>query len=292
MDSVEQVDFIATNWLTVVKVVAVVGPILAALLGFLYKNRIDEADASKRRLQAELEESRKKLEAAAEHAGARSAAADHAPSGAATPGAARPVADTGILAAWPKTNDASQENLLDLLRDAKKKITIFGLTRNFYVSDEVRSLILARSQEIPVVFFLMDPDCASRADRYRIEPIEASLEDPERFLREVGRPFGEMLRSTRRTEAGSNLPGLAVYYFNFPCSFAVEEIDDHLRVMLYGHGKRGTEGPILLLHAGGPLASYFETQLRWLEKLATQGAHPPWREKGIAVTPVEDFETP
>lgn len=280
MNFTELVAFIRENGPTILGVVVIVGPVLAAIYGYLYKNRIEEADAAKRRLEAESEALRKKIEAAAK------AAAGSVATGA-PPGAAHETADTGILAAWPRTNDASEANLVDLIKNAKKRITVFGLTRNFYVTDEIRAIILAKSQEIPVVFFLMAPGCDSRKDRYRLEPIEAALEDPGRYEREVEKPFAEMLRAYPRTEAGSNVPGLAVYYFNFPCSFAIEEIDDRVRVMLYGHGKRGTEGPILLLDAAGKLGCYFQSQIRWLERLATQGAHPPWSDKGIAVTPMQ-----
>lgn len=274
----EFVELIRDYWAEIVVLSVMIAAALFGILRWLFKNRIEEAVSAKRNLESELESLKRQSSAATKGAGARGATAE---------GPIPVATESDVLAAWPRTNEQSQKNLLELLRSAKRRITVFGLTRNFYVCDELRPLILARSQEVPVVFFLMDPDCDSRRDRYRIEPIEAALEDPERYEREVEKPFKEMLRATPRTEAGSNVPGLAVYYFNFPCSFAIEEIDDRIRVMLYGHAKRGTEGPIFLLNKGSRLAAYFESQLRWLEDQVAQGVHAPWSDKGIVIKPME-----
>jgi hypothetical protein len=35
----------------------------------------------------------------------------------------------------------------------------------------------------------MDPYCDSRRDRYRLEPVEAAMENPSRYMREVVRPL-------------------------------------------------------------------------------------------------------
>jgi hypothetical protein len=94
----------------------------------------------------------------------------------------------------------------------------------------------------------MDPYCESRRDRYRLEPVEAAMENPSRYMREVVRP----LYAAAERVAPAALPsaGMRVYTYNFPCSFAIEKIDRTCRVMLYGHGKRGTEGPILVFSEG------------------------------------------
>lgn|GEM_PF-6711217 len=55
------------------------------------------------------------------------------------------------------------------------------------------------------------------------------------------------------------------------------------RIMLYGHGKRGTEGPILTTPAGTPYYDYFAGQIRWLENLASGRLTEPWTAKGVRV---------
>jgi hypothetical protein len=188
-----------------------------------------------------------------------------------------------IVATWPRTNAESQAHLVQLLEGARERITVFGLTRNFYASDTLRPLLKRKSREVPIVLFMMAPDCASRADRYRIEPADAALGDPSTYRREVERSFLELVREAPTTTAGSSTPGLALYYYDFPCSFAIEEVDDEIRVMLYGHGVRGTDGPILLMHRGSEMAEYFVQQLRWMERLALG---EPWTvaaAKGVVV---------
>jgi hypothetical protein len=49
----------------------------------------------------------------------------------------------------------------------------------------------------------------------------------------------------------------------------MEKIDRSCRAMLYGHGKRGTEGPMLIFGEGTPYWAYFTDQLQWLERLTT-----------------------
>ena len=90
-----------------------------------------------------------------------------------------------------------------------------------------------------------------------------------------------------RIEPASPEAGLRVLTYNFPCSFSIEQIDEHIRVAFYGHGRRGTDSPILLLRSGTPYFDYFRAQLEWLSLLATQ---PPkaWADKGLVVNPVSD----
>jgi hypothetical protein len=40
--------------------------------------------------------------------------------------------------------------------------------------------------------------------------------------------------------------------------------------MLYGHGKRGTEGPILVFDDNTPYWDYFAEQIKWLERLVSR----------------------
>lgn len=191
---------------------------------------------------------------------------------------------SGLQDLFPLTNSDSKTDLIQRVRDARSRITMFGLTRNFYGTDELRELFVAKSHEVPVRVFIMDPFCESRKDRYRLEPSEAAMEDPARYLREVLTPLAE----AARTGGGD----FKVYLFNFPCSFALEMIDDTMRVMLYGHGKRGTDGPILVFDRGSaetgptPYWQYFEDQLAWIQRLADADEVPePWRSKGIRVVP-------
>jgi len=117
--------------------------------------------------------------------------------------------------------------------------------------------------------YTMDPYCASRKDRFRLEPAAAQWGDPDRYVRSVLAPLSEV-------------PGLALYTFNFPCSFAMEEIDDTCRVMLYGHGKRGTDSPIWVFQSGSAQHEYFVSQIRWLEALC-KSPDDYWSAKGVVV---------
>lgn len=180
----------------------------------------------------------------------------------------------GLVDLFPRTNLESKSDLISRIRAARQHIVMFGLTRNFYGSDELLPLFQAKAREIPIRVFIMDPHCDSRRDRYRLEPAEAAMEDPGRYEREVLRPLAE-------ATAGGDLE---IYLYNFPCSFAMEQVDDSIRVMLYGHGKRGTDGPILTFDQGTDYHAYFAGQLEWVQRLADADQAPePWRSKGIRV---------
>jgi len=265
--------FFKGNWPVVLGVLVVVTPVVWAVLHFLFKNRMDELKAANNQLRLTIQSP-----STAQPPGTR---ADNQPETEDLRCGSTP--DCPLVSAYPRTNGLSQTDLIDRLRHATKRITVFGLTRNFFVSPDVQPVIVQKAQTIPVTFFLMDPSCPSRTDRYRIEPIEAALEDPQRFAREVELALREMLRRCTVSTAASSVPGLSVYYYNFPCSFAIEEIDDYCRVMLYGHGKRGTEGPIFVFKSGNPFYGYFVSQLRWLERLAGATPLPPWTAKGIVL---------
>jgi len=156
--------------------------------------------------------------------------------------------------------------------------------RNFYAKDEILPLFEAKAVAIPVTFFVMDPYCESRRDRYRLEPVEAAMENQSRYMREVVRP----LYAAAERVAPAALPsaGMRVHTYNFPCSFAIEKVDRTCRVMLYGHGKRGTEGPILVFSEGTPYWDYFSSQLEWMKRLAND-PREPWTSKGLLVRSLE-----
>lgn len=186
---------------------------------------------------------------------------------------------------FPRTNDDSQEDLLGRLQSARQQINIFGLTRNFYVSDHCLPLLERKAVEMPVNFYVMHPYCDSRRDRYRLEPAEAAMEDPERYAREFLKPlYDAQERVARMADPGA---GFTVWTYNFPCAFAIEEIDDSCRVMLYGVGKRGTDGPLLVFDEGTPYHEYFTSQLRFLEQLASD-PREPWISKDLQVRPINE----
>jgi hypothetical protein len=190
----------------------------------------------------------------------------------------------GVSDMWPCTNEQSFADLAERIEGARSHITLFGLTRNFYARDLVLPRLEAKAVGIPVTVYAMDPACDSRRDRYRIEPAEAAREDPRRYVRDVLGPLhaaGERVRVQAAEGAG-----LHIYLYNFPCSFAMEQIDRHCRVMLYGHGKRGTDGPILVFEEGTPYYDFFDDQIRWLQQLATDPGEP-WTTKGLVVRPLE-----
>ncbi|RAY15360.1 hypothetical protein DPM19_11700 [Actinomadura craniellae] len=185
----------------------------------------------------------------------------------------------GIIDAYPYTGEESQQDLLDRIKAARQRINMFGLTRNYYARDEVLPVFEEKAAAgVPVQLFIMDPYCDSRRDRYRIEPAEAAMEDPDRYVREILRPLHAL--STKH-------PAFKIFLFNFPCSFAIEEVDDACRMMLYGHGKRGTQGPIITVTEGSPTHIYCVDQIRWLERLAQGDTPEPWASKGIRVWPLQ-----
>jgi transcriptional regulator with XRE-family HTH domain len=195
------------------------------------------------------------------------------------------LARSGISNLWPRTSPETLDDLAARVRGAREEITVFGLTRNFYAKDDILPLFESQAVQMPVTFYVMDPRCASREDRYRLEPIEAAMEDPARYTREILRPL--YLAAKRIEPAAAPHAGMRIYTYNFPCSFAMERVDHSCRVMLYGHGKRGTEGPIMVFEEGTPYWDYFADQLRWLHRLATD-PREPWTSKGLTVRPLTE----
>ena len=184
-----------------------------------------------------------------------------------------------ISALWPRTNPDVLDDLVSRVSDAREEVSVFGLSRNFYAKDEMLPLFEEKASEIPVTFYVMDPHCDSRRDRYRLEPVEAAMEDPRRYKREILRP---LYAASQRVEVTTPSGGLRIFTYNFPCSFAIEKIDRSCRVMLYGHGKRGTEGPMLVFDDNTPYWNYFAGQIQWLERLA-RDPREPWTSKGLVV---------
>jgi hypothetical protein len=178
------------------------------------------------------------------------------------------------------TNHISQKDLLDRLDVANERFTAFGLTRNFFTTDTMKDMFRRKAMAIPIKIFLMDPNCDSRRDRYRIEPLEAALEDAQRFRREILLPFAKL--QTEIAQMKRRKGTFEVYTYNFPCSFAIELFDQCCRVMLYGHNKRGTDGPILVFRDGSPYFEYFFSQIRWLESIA-QNREEPWVSRNVSV---------
>lgn len=185
---------------------------------------------------------------------------------------------TGLIDAYPYTSEESEADLIQRISEARQRVNMFGLTRNFYGRDSVLPIFEEKATKIPIQIFVMDPYCESRKDRYRLEPAEASMENPDRYIREILKPLNEVMR--RR-------PKLRVYLYNFPCSFAIEEVDDAVRVMLYGHGKRGTQGPIVTFSGETTAHQYFVDQIRWLERLAGGDSPEPWASKNVRVWPLD-----
>ena len=199
-------------------------------------------------------------------------------------GPADQLKEAGISHLWPHTNPAVLDDLVERVNNASEEITVFGLTRNFYAKDDILPLFESKASEIPVTFYIMDPHCDSRRDRYRVEPVEAAMEDPVRYAREILRPLFD---ASQRIIPTTPSAGMKIFTFNFPCSFAIEKIDRSCRVMLYGHGKRGTEGPILVFREGTPYWTYFTDQLQWLERLAAN-PREPWVSKGLVVHALDE----
>ncbi len=197
-----------------------------------------------------------------------------------------PLLEAGISSLWPRTNPDVLGDLVTRVDNACEEVTFFGLTLNFYATDYMLPLFEAKASKIPITFYVMDPHCGSRRDRYRLEPVEAEMEDPARYTREVLRPLFD---ASRRIEPVTSSAGLRILTFNFPCSFAIERIDQSCRVMLYGHSKRGTEGPMFVFNQGTPYWTYFADQLDWLKRLATN-PQEPWISKGLTVRALQEAD--
>jgi hypothetical protein len=191
------------------------------------------------------------------------------------------------LSTPPAQELSPEQDLINRVKSANDKIIVFGLTRNYYTTYKMRNLLEEKSRDVPIRLYLMDPSSKSRKDRYRIEPFETSKEDSAQLEKEIGGAFRELLSRTDRSPAGSKLPGLSIYYYNFPCSYAIELIDDVCRVKLYGHGKGRTESPILFYSNDSPDYDYFASQIEWMEQIASGKISSEWYDKKIKIAPFE-----
>jgi hypothetical protein len=187
----------------------------------------------------------------------------------------------------PTRSLSPEDDLLNRVESAKEKVILFGSTGKFYVTYKMRTLLEKKSRDVPIRLYLMDPSSKSRKDRSRIEPFEGPKEDSSRFEKEIAGPLRELLSRTDRSPAGSKLPGLSIYYYNFPISYAIEWIDDHCRIRLFGHGKRDTDSPVLSFDKRSEKYEHFTSQIEWMEKIASGRTSYEWKEKKIKIEPFE-----
>ena len=123
---------------------------------------------------------------------------------------------------------------------------------------------------------LGDPP-AQRVERWALEPVAAAGPDDRTGDRvKLRLPAGDDVALHRGSELG--VGGL---------EFGQRSRGVDLGALGVGHGRRGTDSPVMLLRSGTPYFDYFRAQLEWLGLLATQ---PPksWTDKGIEVAPVTD----
>ena len=165
---------------------------------------------------------------------------------------------------FPFTNEDAGKNLIELINNAKNEIILFGLTRNFYATEQMLKLLNKKSQELKIRMYLMNPESPARKFRYDLEPMEAAMEDPDRFKKKVVFQLKELKQTVDKIADPEN--GLIIKFFDFYPSFAMEFIDNYCRVMLYGHMKRGTESPIFVFKSDNKYYQYFRDQINWMIK--------------------------
>jgi hypothetical protein len=184
----------------------------------------------------------------------------------------------GLVAFWPYTSRESDHDLEQRITDAHREITVFGLTRNAYARDGTLDLpARAADRGVVINLYVMDPWCESRRDRYRVEPAEAAMENPERYVRAGLVPL---------RDAAAEYDNWRIWTFDFPIAFAVELIDDVVRVMAYAPGRRGTESPLFAFGPEFQAFDYFVGQLEWLRARAANPDREPWRSKDVHVRPL------
>lgn len=190
---------------------------------------------------------------------------------------------------FPKMDQSSEEHLYSMVRNSKQRIRIFGLTRNFYTTPDMRREILRRAEEIPIDFYLMNPMCFSRADRYRVEPPKAAFESISRYIDTVESVFLEMIATARSNPAKKTGAGIRVYYYNFPCQLSAEQFDDIMRHSIYGIHEQGDASPIWLSdYTGDNDYRFINRQIDFVEQLA-QGRHTKFtQDRGLSVVGIEE----
>lgn len=193
---------------------------------------------------------------------------------------------TGLY--FPEKDNHSEEHLKSIAKGASRRIRIFGLTRNFYTNDKMRSTILERANEIPIDFYIMNPMCVSRIDRYRVEPPKAAFDNITKYIHIVEAKYIDMLAEARRSKSRKPGAGIRVFYYNFPCQLSAEQFDDTIRYSIYGIREQGDASPIWVssdINAGD--YKFIDRQLNFLEAVALGGVAPD-AVTGLRVVPIED----
>ena len=161
---------------------------------------------------------------------------------------------------FENTCKESESHLYELVESATTKITLFGLTRNFYAESKMRSILLEKSKKLPIRVYFLNPFSKFWKERYELEPKTAKFHNKNKFM-SVLYQFQHMEDITKNHNGG-----IKVSIYEFQPSFAIEEIDYTMRVMLYGYLKRGTESPIFIISKKDPIYNYFKDQLVGLSK--------------------------
>lgn len=161
---------------------------------------------------------------------------------------------------FKNTCKESESHLYDLVENATTNITLFGLTRNFYTESKMQSLLIEKSKKIPIRIYFLNPFSKYWEDRYKLEPKTAKFHDKNKFMSVLNK-FQHIENITRNYNGG-----IKVFIYEFQPSFAIEEIDYTMRVMLYGYLKRGTDSPILIINTKDYIYNYFKDQLFEISK--------------------------
>jgi hypothetical protein len=289
MDLKDIAQFIKDNWPMALVIAGVVTPPIFLVNRFLFQHHVDKITSDLDRKTTELEtvktaakdrllQTQQELEKTVGEIDTLRKSISNKPYRGVLNGSTR---------CFPRVTPESEKDLCSRIENAQIQIRIFGLTRNFYASDKMRELIAKKATEVPVKFFVMDPDCESRKDRYRVEPIDAALEDPNKYKQRIEPVFIDLVRHGPVSIPLSNKPGISFYYFNFPCQFSIDQFDNVFRVSFYGLNKQGRESPIWLYEKddGGPSNEYeyFLSQLDWVESLAAGKPSPQAKAHNLMV---------
>lgn len=189
---------------------------------------------------------------------------------------------------FPCVTDDSYDDLVERIQSAKHSIVIFGLTRNFFAKQPLRDMILDRAQEVDIKFFMADPECTSRSDRYRVEPTTATYDDVKKYKTEIESEFLKMQNLASQLPKKKEHARLSFFYYNFPCQTAIERFDESIRVSLYGINKQGRESPIwVYTPSDGDIYSFFRTQLDWVETIESGYTNDLLKQRNIKIVPID-----
>lgn len=186
-------------------------------------------------------------------------------------------------------NSESETHLIASLESAKKEIFVFGLTRNFYADDRLQKILQNKCKVIPINIFMINPDCASKKDRYRLEPSRAAYKNADYYKERIEKTFIKLLEKCEATKPGSKDPGIGIYYYNFPCSFAMEKIDDEIRIFLYGYGKRGTDSPTFVFGDKHRCYNFFLEQIHWIIEQVSKKEKTQWDDSNFEFISLRDM---